>query len=97
MGVKTSGDAHARPGAQSEWVVRRSGIADSISVDRKPTRETNIRMMAFLTQDTSGWRDRKASGRSEADDAGCVKDTSRKENVSRSGWSVGQDGQDVSG
>ncbi|MGS6291797.1 hypothetical protein ACVGWA_09695 [Enterobacter hormaechei] len=31
------------------------------------------------------------------DHAGCVRDTSRKENVSRSGWSVGQDGQDVSG
>jgi hypothetical protein len=29
--------------------------------------------------------------------AGCVMDTSRKENESRSGWSVGQDGQDVSG
>jgi len=33
----------------------------------------------------------------QADNAGCVRDTSRKENENRSGWSVGQEDQDVSG
>lgn len=36
-------------------------------------------------------------GMKQKDNAGRVRDTSRKENESRSGWSVGQDGQDVSG
>jgi len=68
-----------------------------MSVDRKPTRETNIRMMAFLTQDTSGRRYREGFRTKQKDDAGCVKDTSRKENESRYGCPVGQEGQDVSG
>jgi len=33
----------------------------------------------------------------QVDNAGCVRDTSRKENENRSGWSVGQEDQDVSG
>ena len=67
----------------SAWVVRRSLIRDSMSVDRTTTRETNIRMMTFLTQDTSGWRNRKASGLKQKEHAGRVKDTSRTENENR--------------
>ncbi|EUM15852.1 hypothetical protein L465_00598 [Enterobacter sp. BIDMC 29] len=33
----------------------------------------------------------------QKDNAGRVRDTSRKENENRTGWSVGQEGQDVSG
>ena len=33
----------------------------------------------------------------QVDNSGSVRDTSRKENENRSGWSVGQEGQDVSG
>lgn len=33
----------------------------------------------------------------QKDNAGRVRDTSRKENENRTGWAVGQEGQDVSG
>jgi len=43
-----------------------------MSVDRTPTRETNIRMMAFLTQDTSGRRYKEGFRTKQEDNAGCV-------------------------
>jgi len=66
-------------------------------VDRMPTREANIRMWRFLTQDTSGRRYKEGFRKKQKDNAGCVKDTSRKENESRYGCPVGQEDQDVSG
>jgi len=45
---------------------------DSISVDRKPTQETNIRMMTFLNKDTSGRRYKEGFRMKQEDHAGRV-------------------------
>ena len=76
-------------------LVRRGGIRDSICVDRESHNETNIRMMTFQ-QDTPGrcCKDRleDASKRMTQD---ALKDTSRMEKESRSGWSVDQEDRDT--
>jgi len=43
-----------------------------MSVDRKPTQETNIRMMTFLNKDTSGRRYREGFRKKQEDSAGRV-------------------------
>jgi len=68
-----------------------------MSVDRMPARETNIRMMTFLNKGHARTALQEGFRMKQKDNAGRVRDTSRKEKESRSGWSVGQDGQDVSG